>query len=144
MNRLNAFLAGVAVSTVSVSILYLGCLSTPHEVTLYDGEVTAESPGYDIRLADYDNDGTLDVYSVRSERCTSFMLNGCAGEGRYRHWVVITKGGSNGGVELRRVEWTSNHKITATGWATGTGDLAVKVNGRWEVVPWTAPKGRVE
>ena len=113
---------------------------------LYNGSVVDELPAFDVRLADYDGDTILDAYSVRSELCTRWTTR-CTGEvgatiapRQYEHSVTITKGGSNANIILKQIFWSSSSKIEASAWAT-TGELAVKIGGKWQAVPWTAPKG---
>ena len=103
----------------------------------------------EINMADFDGDGVLDVYAIRSEETRKnegYLAGGC--ETKWTHWLVITRGGSNGAVKLREWVWCSEQPVEAIGWISGgehDGEFAVRERGKpWSWVPGSRPKGRAE
>ena len=129
-------------ATVGLSIALLSPTCLPIGPPLRDEYPYDLNAKCEIRLADYDGDGQMDSYSVRSEKCAKLSVNGCPGGRRYVHHVIITKGGSNLAVILKDVHWPCEDPIEATGWIDETGEFAVKYDGNWHRVPWTAPRGK--
>ena len=113
----------------------------------YPFNPTAESV---IMRADFDGDGILDSYCIRSEKCTKYTMT-CTGRyaetvkpQTYENSVVIMKGGSNLSTLLwGPIIWSSKEEIDTGAW-TKTCELAVKINKEWQRIPGTMAQGRLE
>lgn len=157
MARQNGIKIRLAWASVGVILILLACtygLVTNHNIRAlavpveeYPFNPTAESI---IMRADFDGDGALDSYCIRSEKCTKYTMT-CTGRyseivkpQTYENSVIIMKGGSNLESPLwGPIVWSSGEKIDTGAW-TKTCELAVRINKEWQVVSWTRAKGKLE